>query len=255
MQLAYREYGTGQPLIILHGLFGQSDNWNTLAKIFSENNLHVFTVDLRNHGLSPHHHEWNYEVMCDDLNEFITEHNLQNPILLGHSMGGKVVMYFELKYPGIAKKIIVADISPRAYESLHIEILEALNSVDFLKIKRRKEAETILLKYIPDFRTRQFLLKNIYWKDSANNLMDWRFNLTTITKEYFNIGNAVPDKKSNIETLFIRGEHSPYIREKDISEIEKRFPNYKLETIDAGHWLHAEKPNEFFEAIINFIKA
>src|ERR1700740_3726323 len=117
MKLAYREFGQGQPLIILHGLFGQSDNWTTLAKQFAEKGLHVFTLDLRNHGLSPHSEVWNYEVMADDLKEFINEHQLKDPILLGHSMGGKVVMFFELKYPGIAKKIIAADIAPRAYGS------------------------------------------------------------------------------------------------------------------------------------------
>lgn len=256
MQLAYREYGDGQPLIIFHGLFGQSDNWNTLAKKFAENGLKVFTVDLRNHGLSPHHHEWNYEVMADDVHKFVIDHNIKDPILLGHSMGGKVVMYFQLKYPDIAKKIIVADMSPRAYESIHDEVLEGLNKVDFSLIKTRKEAEAVLAQYILDNGTRQFLLKNIYWKDSNNNLMDWRFNLKTITTEYFNIGNAVPQQKNTIETLFLRGEYSPYIREKDIPEIESRFPNYKLATImGAGHWLHAEKPNEFFEEVMKFIKA
>jgi esterase len=255
MKLAFREFGSGQPLIILHGLFGQSDNWNTLAKRFGENGFHVFTLDQRNHGLSPHSEEWTYEAMADDLKEFISEHQLKDPILLGHSMGGKTVMFFQLKYPNIAKKIIVADIAPRAYGSHHDAVLKALNAVDFSVIKTRKEAEAILNEYISDFGTKQFLLKNIYWKDNANNIMDWRFNLKVIDKEYSNVGVEVPSLSSNVETLFIRGEKSNYIEEKDLQDIQKRFPNYKLVTIkDSGHWIHAEKPNEFLEEVMEFIK-
>jgi esterase len=256
MQLAFREYGQGQPLIILHGLFGQSDNWNTLAKRYSENNFQVFTIDQRNHGLSPHGEEWNYEVMADDLKEFIDTHQLKDPILIGHSMGGKTVMFFELKYPGISKKIIVADIAPRAYEPHHDSVLKALNNVDFSQVKTRKEAEAKLGEYIPDFGTKQFLLKNIYWKDAANNLMDWRFNLKVIDRNYNNIGVEVPEGSSDVEALFIRGEKSDYVRESDLKDIEKHFPNYKLSTVkDSGHWIHAEKPNEFFEQTVEFIKA
>ncbi len=256
MQLAYREYGSGQALIILHGLFGQSDNWNTLAKRFGENNFHVFVLDQRNHGLSPHDEVWTYNAMAQDLYNFIEHHKINDPILLGHSMGGKTVMFFELDHPGIAKKIIVADIATRAYPSHHTEVLEALNSVDFEKIKTRKEAEAILNEHIPDFGTKQFFLKNIYWKDSANNIMDWRFNLKVITEEYHHVGEEVPDKKSNAEALFIRGERSDYVQEKDLPEIAKRFPNYELSNIkDSGHWIHAEKPNEFFDEVMRFIKA
>lgn len=255
MKLAFREYGSGQPLIILHGLFGQSDNWNTLAKRFGENGFQVFTIDQRNHGLSPHSEVWTYEAMADDLKEFINDHHLKDPILLGHSMGGKTVMFFELAHQNIAKKLIIADIAPRAYGPHHDSVLKALNAVDFSIVKTRKEAEAIMNEYIPDFGTRQFLLKNIYWKDNTNNIMDWRFNLKVIDKEYTNIGIEVPNGSSEIETLFIRGEKSNYITEKDLPEMEKRFPNYKLLTIyGAGHWIHAEKPNEFFDAVIEFTK-
>jgi esterase len=256
MRLAYREFGQGQPLIILHGLFGQSDNWNTLAKRFGENGFHAFTIDQRNHGLSPHSDTWTYEAMADDLEEFINEHKLKNPVLLGHSMGGKTVMFFELKYPGIADKIIVADISPRAYGSHHDDVLIGLNSVDFSKIKTRKEADAALSHYIADAGTKQFLLKNIYWKDSENNVMDWRFDLKTITREYANIGVEVPEGSSNVKALFMRGEKSSYIEEKDIPGIEKRFPNYTLTTIKgAGHWIHAEKPDEFYKEVMKFTRA
>jgi pimeloyl-ACP methyl ester carboxylesterase len=255
MHLAFRKYGTGQPLLILHGLFGQSDNWTTLAKRFGGNGFEVYTIDLRNHGLSPHSEEWNYEVMADDIKEFVTEHKLEKPLLLGHSMGGKVAMFFALRYEDILDKLIVADMSPRQYEPHHASVLAALNEVEFSKIETRKDAEEILGGHIHDFGTRQFLLKNIYWEDTASNKMNWRFNLPVITRKYNEILAAVPDKSSPVKALFIRGEKSEYITERDIPEIEKRFPNYQLETIaGAGHWVHAEKPNEFFECVMNFLR-
>ena len=196
MQLAYREFGSGKPLIILHGLFGQSDNWNTLAKRFGDAGFRVFTIDQRNHGLSPHSDVWDYESMANDLHEFIELHQLDKPILIGHSMGGKTLMFFELMYPGISEKIIIVDIAPRAYESHHEAVMHALISVKFDEITTRKQAEEILNLHISDFGTKQFLLKNIYWKNPETNLLDWRFNLKTIRKEYDNIGVEVPLKKS-----------------------------------------------------------
>ena len=256
MELAFREYGTGKPLIILHGLFGQSDNWNTLAKRFADAGFRVFTIDQRNHGLSPHSDVWDYESMAEDLYEFIQLHQLDNPILLGHSMGGKTVMFFELMHSGIADKIIVADIAPRAYEPHHDAVLKALHSVKFDSITTRKEAENTLSEHIDDFGTKQFLLKNIYWRDSENNLMDWRFNLKVISQEYDNVGVAVPEGFSDVKTLFIKGEKSHYITDTDIDDIRQRFPNYELKEIKgAGHWVHDEKPNEFYEIVIDFIKA
>lgn len=253
MKLAYREFGHGQPLIILHGLFGQSDNWNTLAKLLGEQGFNVFAVDQRNHGLSPQSEEWNYEVMAADLKEFIDEHSLKDPILLGHSMGGKTVMFFESLFPQTADKIIVVDISPRKYEPHHQEVLSALNSVDFSIIKNRKEAEAKLNEHINDFGTKQFLLKNIYWKDAENNIMDWRFNLKVINKNYNNIGLAVPEFKSNTPCLVIKGEKSNYITEKDMNDFKARFLNFSITSIEAGHWVHAEKPKDFFEAVLKFI--
>ncbi len=256
MQLAYRKYGEGQPLLILHGLFGQSDNWNTLAKHFSENGIAVYTIDQRNHGLSPHSNIWNYEVMADDIKEFIDAHELQNPILLGHSMGGKTAMFFALKYDSILDKLIVADMSPRGYEPRHDIVLDALNAVDFSKVNTRKEAETVLGEYVPDFGTKQFLLKNIYWEDTAGKKMNWRFNLPVITENIDEMIVPAPLNSSQVYTLFLRGDKSDYLSEtKDILEIKERFPNYKLQTIaNAGHWLHAEQPEAFYQAVISFIK-
>ncbi len=254
MELAYREYGSGRPLIILHGLFGQSDNWNTLAKRFAEKGFRVFTIDQRNHGLSPHSNEWNYNVMASDLNEFIKFHNLEEPILLGHSMGGKTVLFYEALYSGNAKRLIVVDIAPRAYEPHHDTVLKALNAVDFTEINTRKEVEAVLNEYITDTGTKQFLLKNIYWKEDASKQMDWRFDLKTITEKYNNIGIEVPEKLSATPALFIKGDKSNYITSADEKDIAARFSNYKIETIvNSGHWIHAEQPEAFFKCVMEFI--
>lgn len=239
----------------MHGLFGQSDNWNTLAKRFGEQGFCVYTIDLRNHGLSPHSNEWDYTSMAADIKELIEKEQLEKPIVMGHSMGGKVAMFFALNFAGIADKLIVADISPNAYAGHHNEVIKALKSVDFDTIKSRKEAEAVLSEYIKDFGTKQFLLKNIYWKEAPAERMDWRFNLEVISEKYDNILVPVPDKKVDTPTLFIRGEKSAYIEDSDLPAISERFPDYRLVTIpDAGHWVHAEQPDAYYEAVIKFIK-
>jgi esterase len=255
MTLSYREYGTGQSLIILHGLFGQSDNWNTLAKRFAEKGFRVFTLDQRNHGLSPHSDVWTYQSMAEDLKEFIETHQLEKPIVMGHSMGGKTVMFFELLFSGIAKQLIVVDMAPKVYPPHHDSVLKALNAVDFTDINTRKDAEAILSTYISDYGTKQFLLKNIYWREDESKQMAWRFNLEVITKEYDNIGVAIPHSSSSIPTLFIRGSKSDYVTDEDRIDIENHFPNYQLLTIaDSGHWVHAEQPEAFFNAVLEFIQ-
>ncbi|MDI1356193.1 MAG: alpha/beta fold hydrolase [bacterium] len=255
MKLAYREFGNGPPLLILHGLFGQSDNWNTLAKQFALQGFRVFTPDQRNHGLSPHDPIWNYKVMAEDLYEFINEHQLNGPIIMGHSMGGKTVLFFEHLHPGIASKLILVDIAARAYEPQHDQVLEALNAVNFNTISSRKEAEAVLNSYLSDFGTKQFLLKNIYWEDEANKRLNWRFDLNTITTYYNNIGVEAPNYVSATKTLVLRGEKSPYVSEVDLQNYRSRFSQVSFETIvGAGHWVHAEKPKEFFEAVLKFIK-
>ncbi len=257
MNLAYREFGniTNQPLIILHGLFGQSDNWNTLAKRFADSNLRVFTIDQRNHGLSPHSTIWNYTEMANDLMEFIHAHQLQNPIILGHSMGGKTVMFFETQFPNIAQQLIIVDIAPKAYEPHHNVVLDGLNAVDFTDINTRKDAEAILSQHITDVGTKQFLLKNIYWREDETKQMAWRFNLKTITQNINTIGVAAPTVlNTTTPILFMRGANSNYILDTDIADIKLKFKNYTLKTIaNSGHWVHAEQPNEFYNCVMAFI--
>lgn len=261
MKLFHRKFGEGQALIILHGLFGQSDNWNTLAKQFSEQGFEVYTVDQRNHGLSPHSDVWNYKVMSEDVLELIKDNQLENVILLGHSMGGKTAMHFAIDYPEYLNKLVVADMAPKYYPMHHQGVLQALQAVDFNVVKTRREVEAVLSNYISDFGTKQFLLKNIFWLDDTE--MAWRFNLDVIIHQIENvgqeveqIGHATPiDKICNVPALFVRGEQSNYVLDEDLELIHQLFPNSTLKTIaGAGHWLHAEKPKEFFDCVMKFIK-
>jgi len=254
MKLFYRKFGKGQPLLILHGLFGQSDNWNTLAKQFSDNGFEVYTIDQRNHGLSPHSTTWNYHAMSDDIEELMGDLLLENCILLGHSMGGKTAMQFALEHPQLLDKLIVADMAPKYYSPHHQSIIQGLQAVNFKTIKSRKEAEDILSTYIKDTGTKQFLLKNIFWKDDG--IMDWRFNLNVIAEQIENMGESIQTElPCEVPTLFIRGEKSLYIEDSDLSSIKDIFPRSYVETIkDAGHWVHAEQPQAFFKAVLDFIK-
>jgi len=254
MKLHYRKYGSGQPMIILHGLFGQSDNWNSLAKQFSENGFEVYAADQRNHGLSPHSDEWDYQVMADDLRELIEDHQLKNVVLIGHSMGGKTVMQYTLQHPGNVDKLIVVDIAPKYYPPQHPSVIKGLSAVDFNVVKTRKEVEAILSEYIDDFGTKQFLLKNVYWKEDGR--LDWRFNLKVMLEKMENVGLPVTsDNSVDVPALFIRGAKADYVLDADIDRIQELFPRSMLETIEgSGHWVHAEKPKEFFESVMRFVK-
>jgi esterase len=256
MQLNFKKSGSGEPLVILHGLFGSLDNWQSLGRQFSED-FTVYLVDQRNHGQSPHSEEWSYELMVEDLENFFKEHHIENPILLGHSMGGKTAMFYAVKHPGKLKKLIVADIAPRAYKPHHQQVLDALFAVDVKNISSRKEAEDRISALISDFGTKQFLLKNLYWEDIENKKLAWRFNLDVISKNIADIGKAVPDNSvvENLPILFLRGSNSNYISDNDQEMINKIFPEAEIKTIEgAGHWLHAEKPTEFYQAVLGFCK-
>lgn len=252
MLLHFRKYGEGTPLIILHGLFGQSDNWNTLAKKLAEHQLQVYAVDLRNHGLSPHSDEMSYEWMAKDVHELILTENLEQPILMGHSMGGKVAMWYDYLFPRTLKKLSVVDIAPKQYKPGHEEVFKALNAVDFHQVKNRKEAEMILRRYLKEESVIQFLLKNIYWQTPEK--LNWRFNLNAIQNHYDEILKAIPNYLSQTETIFIRGEKSNYITDKDWADVQKIYPNAQLITIpNAGHWVHAEQPNFFYNIVLKMI--
>ncbi len=252
MKLHFRKYGEGFPLFILHGLFGTADNWNTLAKAYAEY-FTTYVIDQRNHGQSPHCNIWNYDVMVEDLIELMDDEKLQTIYLMGHSMGGKTAMFTACLHPSRIQKLIISDIAPRYYPVHHTEIIEALLSIPLPSIRSRKEAETLLEKSIPDFAIRQFLLKNLYWQ---NDQLAWRFNLEIISKNIEEVGKKLPDEwRYEGSTLFVRGSKSQYILKEDENDIKKHFPNSNIITIaDAGHWIHAEKPFEYFTETLNFLK-
>ncbi len=246
--------GEGNPLLIIHGFLGMSDNWKTLGSQYASEGFQVHMLDLRNHGKSFHSNDFNYDVMSNDILEYCQEHNLSKVSIIGHSMGGKVAMLFATTYPEMVEKLVVADIGPKYYKPHHDDILAGLNAVDFAAKPSRTEVEEILFPYIPDFGTRQFLMKNLYWISPGQ--LAFRFNLAAFNSNIAIIGTALSnDAFFENPTLFIRGEKSNYILDADVSEIKKHFPNFQLATIsDVGHWLHAENPQKFFEETIAFLK-
>lgn len=254
MQLNYKKLGEGQPLLILHGLFGQLDNWMTMAKKFAELPYCVYLIDLRNHGQSPHHPDFNYDVMADDIIEFINQHQLENVFLMGHSMGGKTVMAVALKQPDLIKKLIVVDIGVRYYSPHHAEILAALTSLNFDMVKSRSEAEKVLAESITEIGTRQFLLKNLYWISDAK--LAWRFNLAAIENHIKEVGKeTISFTAFNKPTLFIKGEKSNYIKDEDADGIHALFPQAIVITApNAGHWVHVDAPQWMLEKVLDFIK-
>jgi esterase len=251
MKLFNRELGQGQPMVILHGIFGSSDNWLTQARLFSSK-YHVFTLDLRNHGQSEHSAEFDYKVMASDLKEFIDEKNLKDAIVIGHSMGGKVAMNFALAYPQKLQKLIVVDIAPRFYDLEHYIILDGLKAIPIGTVSTRQEADEVLSKFVPESDVRQFLLKNLQRKSEGG--FTWKLNLPVIDKNIKNIGLDLQfDGKFEKPTLFIRGGRSRYVNDEDMARIKEIFPNVKLETLDTGHWVQAEKPQEFVDVVMKWL--
>ena len=247
--------GEGKPFVILHGFLGMSDNWKTLGSQFSEKGFQVHLVDQRNHGRSFHEEEFNYEVLAEDLKHYCEANKLFEIVLLGHSMGGKTAMLFATLYPEIVSKLLVADISPRFYPVHHDAILTGLSALNFDIIKSRGEAEEILSNYVSDFGTRQFLLKNLYWVEKGQ--LGLRVNLEVLKKEVSEVGESLPSySRFEKDTLFLRGDRSEYIGVEDERIILNHFPKAEITTIsNAGHWLHAENPKDFFEVVINFVNS
>ncbi len=250
--LNHKILGEGQPLIILHGLFGSLDNWLTLGKRFAEK-YKVILVDQRNHGRSFHDSAFDYTLMAQDLDELIEALQLENPILLGHSMGGKTVMQYTAFHPEKVDKLIVADIGPKFYPVHHQTIIQALKSIAVDTLKSREEAEDMLAKDIHDLSTRSFLLKNL--KRTADGFA-WKMNLEVISNNIEEVGKPL-DYYLPVElpTLFIHGGKSDYIVEDDKEEIQEIFPQAEFVVIPgSGHWLHADNPDLFYSHVMEFLQ-
>jgi esterase len=247
--------GSGKPLLILHGFLGMSDNWKTLGTQFAADGFQVHLLDLRNHGRSFHSDEFSYESMVQDILDYCQANGLESIDVIGHSMGGKTAMLLATSYPNLVDKLIVADIGPKYYAPHHQDILAGLNAVDFSVKPSRIEVEEILKNYIPDFGTRQFLMKSLYWKEPGQ--LAFRFNLEIFNVKIDEISKALAsDLIFEKPTLFIRGENSNYILDSDFDGIKVHFPHSRIETIpNAGHWLHAENPAMFYELASVFLNS
>jgi pimeloyl-ACP methyl ester carboxylesterase len=231
-----------------------SDNWKSLGTLYANEGYEVHMLDLRNHGKSFHADEFNLNVMSSDVLKYCQYHNLSSVSIIGHSMGGKVAMLFASTYPELVKKLIVADIGPKYYPPHHQDILAALNAVDFSTQPDRANVEEVLSRFISDFGTRQFLMKNLYWIQPGQ--LAFRFNLSVFNKNIERVGEELAEGHYfDKPTLFIRGGSSNYILDSDMPSIKKFFPASELVTIPkVGHWLHAENPKLFFKFTSQFLK-
>ncbi len=243
---------SNQPLLILHGFLGMGDNWKSLATQYSLQGFEVHLLDLRNHGRSFHSTIFDYQAMAQDVLAYCLSKQLSQICLIGHSMGGKVAQFLAIENPDFIKKLVVVDIAPKFYAPHHQSILKGLNAVDFSKKPSRSDVEAILLPHITDFGTRQFLLKNLYWKTPLQ--LDFRFNLAVLTTQIEQIGIALTAfSVFEKPTLFLRGQNSNYIQDADFENIKAHFPKAKITTIsNAGHWIQAENPKDFFDETMAF---
>jgi esterase len=247
MQLFHRETGQGQPVLLLHGIFGSSDNWLTQARMLSSQ-YHTFAVDLRNHGQSPHEAVFDYPSMVDDVVQFMQTHQIQDPILIGHSMGGKVAMNFAVAHPDKLRKVVVVDIAPKLYNMKHYVILDGLKAIPINDIRSREEADKSLAAFVEEADVRQFLLKNLQRKPEGG--FRWKLNLEAIAGNIENIGLDLQfEGKFEKPVLFVRGGRSDYVGDNDLDRIREVFPAAEFETFDTGHWVPAEKPKEFVELV------
>lgn len=252
IKLSYKKLGKGNPLIILHGLFGSLDNWMTFAKQLSDHRT-VYLVDQRNHGQSPHSDEFNYDAMAEDLRDFIDEHKLDHPEIIGHSMGGKTAMNLAVKYTDHFSRLMVVDIAPKAYPVHHDKIIEGLKAVNLDSAERREDVDEELKEHIPDEGVRMFLMKNL--KRTSEGFR-WKINLKAIEDNIEAIGEGIEERQATEKpVLFVRGSKSDYILDKDMITIVTLFPSAELKTIEgAGHWVHAEKPKELLALVKDFFE-
>jgi pimeloyl-ACP methyl ester carboxylesterase len=252
MQLHFKTYGQGRPLVILHGLFGDADNWHGIAVRLADQ-FQVLVPDLRNHGRSPHDPAMNYPVLAADVAGLLAGQRLGKALVMGHSMGGKVAMQLALTQPALVQKLIVVDMSPRAYEPLHREILAALMALDVGSFTTRLEIEEALAGVIPSLNLRRFLLKNL--TRGVDGVFEWRMNVMALADSYPHLLTAVSvPKPYGGLVLFIRGGRSEYHRAAGEPLIAELFPRAEVRTIEnAGHWVHADAPEDFVRHVREFL--
>jgi pimeloyl-ACP methyl ester carboxylesterase len=268
MKLYFRKSGKGDPLIILHGLYGSSDNWYSVARELEASHT-VYCLDQRNHGRSPHHPHHTYQDLSDDLDDFLYDQQIEKTSIIGHSMGGKTALSFGLRHPEKIDRMVVVDISPRPYDNIqhakekamHERIIHALLAVPVERLTTRQEADQQLQADVPSFDVRQFLLKNL--KRNPEGKFFWTLNLDALSKNLNHIFAGVsgwdePGEylRNPFPLLFIKGGNSPYIQEEDEHMIRKHLPEARIQTIsDSGHWVHVEQPERFMGMVMQFLNA
>lgn len=252
MKLNFRTLGSGSPLIVMHGVFGSSDNWQTLGKVFSEK-YKVYLVDMRNHGKSPHSDDFDYSLMVQDIVEMMGDEGLKKAHILGHSMGGKVAMHLATIHPDKIDRLIVVDIAPKYYPPHHQQIFEGFHSVDLKNLQNRKEADDQMAQVISNMGVRQFILKNLIRDNDGS--FGWKLNLIAIENAIEKVGEGLETSVSfSGPSLFIAGGKSDYIQTSDHELIKNYFKSAEVSIVDgAGHWVHAEKPQELSELVLEFL--
>ncbi|HUB96694.1 MAG TPA: alpha/beta fold hydrolase [Stellaceae bacterium] len=252
--LSHASFGSGPPLLILHGLFGSHGNWAAVARRLGEWRT-VYVLDLRNHGASPWDDRMDYPAMAEDVAAFVADHGIARPAILGHSMGGKVAMTLALADPALLERLVVVDIAPVARRPTHLEEAEAMRSIDLTKVTRRGDADAQMRLRIEDPAVRAFLLQNLV---AGSQGMHWRLNLEAIVANMAELAGFPafpPGTAYRGSTLVVRGANSAYIRDADRPAFAQLFPDYRLVTIEgAGHWLHAERFEEFLAAVTPFLR-
>lgn len=253
INLNFKVKGSGKPILILHGLFGMLDNWNSISNRLAEN-FSVYTVDQRDHGKSDKSTEFGYEFIAEDLKYFCDENDLKEIGIIGHSMGGKSAMTFADRFPDYVQKLMVIDISPKTYDGGHEFILEAILSIPIESVTSRQEVDELLSRHIKAIGIRQFLMKNLSRKKEGG--FEWKANFQLLNKHYPDILGMPELRQGNtLDTLFISGERSDYIIPEDHKLILELYPNARIEVIEnAGHWVHAEQPNAIIDKINAFFQ-
>jgi esterase len=256
MKLFFRHMGKGNPVVILHGLLGLSDNWVTFGRQLASD-FEVFIPDLRNHGQSPHDPVFNFPVLVEDLHELIEDQGLKKVNLIGHSLGGKTAMFFALEYPDLLDKLVVVDIALRKYSPNleHQMLIDAMMEVDFSSVHSRSDVDRQFEQNVHSLKLRQFLLKNIYWKDKET--LGWRVNLPVLKESLPRMLEGITtDKKFLNPVLLVRGGLSDYVTDADLPAMVKQFPRTSVKTLaNASHWVHADAPGEFYSLVHEFLIA
>lgn len=253
MSLNYKQAGEGEALLLIHGLFGSLENLGALARNLSQQ-FCVYSLDLPNHGRSPHTDSTSLPLLAESIEAFMDELGLEKVNILGHSLGGKTAMELAMRNPERINKLVVLDIAPVQYSAHHEDVFAALLAIKPQELKNRQQAEAVFKQYLTEPALISFLMKNLQ-RDQQGNF-SWRINLPVLHRDYNKMLMGNSAGKFAGPLMFIKGEFSDYIQEAHRPEIQKRFSNVHLKVVGGtAHWLHAEKPLLVSNIALRFLKA